>query len=219
VPLEVIAGEQSAKISLGRCGAAPAAAVDELSLLSRAPAPPRRLDDRLVDRLRRVVDHFSKDGQTMRVDLVSGFRPRGSGSFHSSGRALDFRIEGVKNDALVAFCKTLPDTGCGYYPNDIFIHMDVRDEGTGHVAWVDSSAPSDVHRDATRTAPEPAPAPAPAPVAPALALAVPVAAAPGPLPALPAAEPSPAHPEPADKAPHARHGRKGHARHHHERTI
>jgi hypothetical protein len=33
----------------------------------------------------------------------------------------------------------LDDTGCGYYPNADFIHMDVRDPGTGHVAWIDAS--------------------------------------------------------------------------------
>jgi hypothetical protein len=233
-PVEIVAGNEAAKVAFGRCDREPsAAAVDELSILSRPaaaarPTEPldvlvkrhgaeiapgvRRLDARLVDRLRLVADHFAKDGQTTRVDLVSGFRPRGSGSFHSSGRALDFRVEGVKNDALVAFCKTLPDTGCGFYPNDVFVHMDVRDEGTGHVAWVDANAPTDLHRDAARSSTTPAGGGAPEPAAvvqadrapaeraacPAaalgLSLAVPVSAA-GPTtvaaaPAAPAAAPA-----------------------------
>ena len=74
---------------------------------------------------------------------MSGYRPRSSGSYHQSGRALDFRIEGVTNEALVAFCKTMPDTGCGYYPNSLFVHMDARDVGAGHVAWIDVSKPGE----------------------------------------------------------------------------
>jgi hypothetical protein len=252
-PVEVIAGSESAKLSLPRCDAELSPLVlDQLSILSRpatAPRPTepvevlsrqkgveiapgvRRLDGRLVDRLRRVVDHFAKDGETTRVDLVSGFRPRGSGSFHSAGRALDFRIEGVKNEAVVAFCKTLPDTGCGYYPNNVFVHMDVRDHGTGHVAWVDTSAaPAEAPRESAHVSASPAatpeaadvtpPAAHPAAAALGLSLAVPVeAAAPAPeLPVLPKAAASPAHPEHAapehEKVSRAHHARKGRARHH-----
>jgi hypothetical protein len=115
------------------------------------PAPPgpagaRRVDPRLVERLELVVDHFRKGDVTPRVLLVSGYRPRSSGSYHAKGRALDFRIEGVTNEALVAFCKTLPDTGCGYYPNSVFVHMDTREPGTGHVAWIDASRPGEAPR-------------------------------------------------------------------------
>jgi hypothetical protein len=109
----------------------------------------RRLDAHLVDRLERVAEHFAREGQTARVTLVSGVRPRGSGSLHASGRALDLRLEGVSNKDLVAFCKTLPDTGCGLYPNDVFVHMDVRDPGTGHVSWVDEG-----QRSSTAVPPE-----------------------------------------------------------------
>ena len=48
---------------------------------------------------------------------------------HSTGRAMDFRIDGVKNEDVVAFCKTINDTGCGFYPNSSFVHMDVREAG------------------------------------------------------------------------------------------
>jgi hypothetical protein len=99
----------------------------------------RRIDSRLVERLELVVDHFRKEGQSARVVVISGYRPRNSGSYHGAARALDFRIEGIRNEALVTFCKTLGDTGCGYYPNGAFVHMDVRAPGTGHVAWVDTS--------------------------------------------------------------------------------
>ncbi|MGA7120510.1 MAG: DUF882 domain-containing protein [Polyangiaceae bacterium] len=148
-PIEVVAGAESAKLSLAKCdGAAAPAGIEQLSTLARAPGA-RRLDARLVERLELVVDHFRKGTEPTRLVLVSGFRPRSAGSFHSTGRALDFRVDGVANDALVAFCKTLQDTGCGFYPNSRFIHMDVREPGTGHVAWTDASRPGEAPRYVT----------------------------------------------------------------------
>lgn len=142
-PIEVVAGAESAKLSLAKCdGGAATEGVEQLSTLARAPAA-HRLDARLVERLEVAVDHFRKGTESARVVIVSGYRPRSGGSYHSTGRALDFRIDGVANDALVAFCKTLPDTGCGFYPSAGFVHMDVRDSGTGHVAWTDVSRPGE----------------------------------------------------------------------------
>lgn len=103
----------------------------------------RRVDAGLAARLEEVVRHFTKDGKTPHLSVVSGYRPASVGSFHASGKALDFHVEGVSNEALVAFCKTLPDTGCGYYPNSSFVHMDVRPAGTGHVQWIDASGPGE----------------------------------------------------------------------------
>lgn len=109
----------------------------------------RRLDPRLVERLEAALDHFRKAGQTPKLEILSGYRPKSAGSYHQSGRALDVRIDGVTNEALVAFCKTLPDTGCGYYPNSLFVHIDVRDAGAGHVAWIDASRPGEPPRYVT----------------------------------------------------------------------
>ncbi len=167
-PVEIVAGGESATLSLTRCDGKPAPlAVEHLSVLARpggsarpkitveamakvhgnefAPGV-RRIDARLVERLEQAVEHFRKAGQPTKISIVSGYRPRSAGSFHQSGRALDLRIEGVTNEALVAFCKTLPDTGCGYYPNSLFVHMDVRDAGAGHVAWIDASRPGEAPR-------------------------------------------------------------------------
>jgi len=176
-PVEVIAGTESATIALAKCDGTPVpSAVDELSILARpasAPKPKqgiaatgrahgaevtpgiRRLDSRLVERLDRVVNHFRKAGQTSRVVLVSGYRPRSTGSYHSIGRALDFRVDGVANEAVLQFCKTLADTGCGYYPNSVFVHMDVRARGAGHVAWVDVSRPGEEPKYVSRWPAEP----------------------------------------------------------------
>jgi len=56
---------------------------------------------------------------------------------------LDLRVSGITNEELVAFCKTLRDTGCGYYPNSSFVHVDVRSAGAGSASWIDASGPGD----------------------------------------------------------------------------
>jgi hypothetical protein len=78
-----------------------------------------------------------------RIVLVPGNKPRTSGSLHASGRAIDFKIDGVDNQEIVAFCKTMADTGCGFYPTAGFVHVDVRDHGIGHVSWIDVSRPGE----------------------------------------------------------------------------
>lgn len=175
-PVEVIAGAETATFSLVDCsGSALPAGVAELSVLARpgsAPKPKenvaalsraqgptiapgiRRVDPRLVERLELIVDHFSKDGRGARVEVVSGYRPKSTGSYHSTGRALDFKLDGVKNEDVVAFCKTLPDTGCGYYPNSLFVHVDVRERGAGHVSWIDASHPGEAPRYVTSWPPQ-----------------------------------------------------------------
>lgn len=148
-PVEVVAGSESAKLSLARCdGTAIPASVDQLSTFARpaSAAKTKPVDPRVAERLEVVADHFRKEGQVPRIILTPGNKPRTSGSYHASGRALDFRIDGVANDAIVAFCKTIPDTGCGFYPNSGFVHVDVRDAGAGHVAWIDASHPGEAPR-------------------------------------------------------------------------
>jgi hypothetical protein len=192
-PVEVVAGAESATFSLAKCdGTAAPLAVDQLSVLARPsaaskPKQPleslahlrgaelapgiRRLDARLLQRIEALAEHFRRPDQPTRILLVSGYRPRSGRSYHASGRALDFRIEGVDNEALVAFCKTLPDTGCGYYPNSVFVHVDVRDPGTGHVTWIDTSRPGETPRYVSAwpvPGSAPAPAPPPEPTLPAL---------------------------------------------------
>jgi hypothetical protein len=99
----------------------------------------RRVDPGLVSRIQAIADKFP--GKT--ITLVSGYRPASKGSPHQAARAMDIRIDGVTNEALVAYCKTLKDTGCGYYPNSYFVHVDVRPEGAGHVSGIDISGPGE----------------------------------------------------------------------------
>ncbi len=111
----------------------------QLSLMAsrRGKTPKRLLDPGLLRRLQVVADEYP--GRVFRV--VSGYRApageRGS-SRHNYGQALDFSVRGISNRVLYQFCRTLPNTGCGFYPNSIFIHLDVRDESVG---WVDTSGP------------------------------------------------------------------------------
>jgi uncharacterized protein YcbK (DUF882 family) len=105
-----------------------------------------KVDSGLAARLEKVMDHFKTDSHTPKVSIVSGYRPTSVGSFHALGRAIDFRLDGVDNAKLVEFCKTLPDTGCGFYPNSSFVHMDVRD---GKASWIDASGPGEAPRYVT----------------------------------------------------------------------
>jgi hypothetical protein len=100
----------------------------------------------LSTRLESIARHFV--GKP--ISIVSGYRPQSGGSLHQHARALDVRVVGVANEELIAFCKTLPETGCGYYPNSSFVHIDVRDPGTGSASWIDASGPGDPPRYVTQ---------------------------------------------------------------------
>ncbi len=102
----------------------------------------RLVDPGLLARLDAIGRHFP--GRP--ISLVSGYRPQSKGSQHQTARALDLRVAGVSNEELVEFCKTLTDTACGYYPNSSFVHVDVRNPGTGVVSWIDASGPHEAPR-------------------------------------------------------------------------
>lgn len=163
-PIEFVRGAETDRFPMTTCDGAVAPLVTErLSVLGRpeSAALPgkieelasvkgpeiapgiRRMDSGLVERVQVIADHFAKPGMPQRVSIVSGYRPGSTGSFHASAQALDFHLEGVPNEAVVDFCKTLDNTGCGYYPNSSFVHVDVRPIGTGHVAWIDTSGPGE----------------------------------------------------------------------------
>ncbi|HEV3192660.1 MAG TPA: DUF882 domain-containing protein [Polyangiaceae bacterium] len=100
------------------------------------PAEPR-----LLALLGLVSDHFG--GRT--IEVISGYRAYTPSQYnphsnHNYGRAIDFRIVGVRNEELRDFCRTLRSTGCGYYPNSTFVHLDVRET---KAFWVDWSRPGE----------------------------------------------------------------------------
>ena len=111
---------------------------------------------RLLKLLTQVSDHFG--GRL--ISVLSAYRPPGRGTNNSSrhveGAALDIRIQGVPNDALVEYLRRFDRVGVGLYPNARFVHFDVRDR---KAYWVDRSNRGDApeyDRAAARAAPAPA---------------------------------------------------------------
>lgn len=162
------------------------AAIEAMGKLLRAPSGARHaIDPRLVALVALVSDHFG--GREIRV--VSGFRPFSPSQFtahsnHNLGRAMDFVIEGVPNEVVRDYCRTLRNVGVGYYPNSSFVHMDVRgsraywvdyakagerpkydrpdapaeaDEGAGEVGRDDAEPPSTPNEAPAASPPEAAP--------------------------------------------------------------
>ncbi len=137
-------------------------ATDKLDVLLRSRRTGARttMDRRLLSLLAEVSDHFG--GRS--IIVISGFRPHSKHQYtrnsrHNHGKAIDFRVVGVPNEELYAFCRTLPSVGCGYYPNSTFVHMDVRNHKT---QWTDYSKPGEppiYARDkrSKRDVPKPAP--------------------------------------------------------------
>ncbi len=135
-------------------------AIDRLSIIARPPGVPRPTlplpsepDPRAATgewspgiklvhpRLVWAIDQIARAYPYRAVYVVSGYRPNSPRSFHHRGRALDIQIVGVPNETTFALCRELTDVACGYYPNDRFVHVDVRAFGTGHPYWVDAAAP------------------------------------------------------------------------------
>ena len=91
-----------------------------------------------------VADHFP--GHT--INVHSAVRPvvrrRGKPlGNHMLGRALDLSVEGVSNEDLRDFCRSLDHSGVGYYPNSTFVHLDAREDSW---YWVDVSGPGESAR-------------------------------------------------------------------------
>ena len=98
-----------------------------------------RIHRRLIWHLYTVGQHYDAS-----IDVVSGFRKEErKTSRHKQGRAVDFRIKGVKPKELWEFCKRFHPVGVGYYPTSRFIHLDVRDRT--HY-WIDDSGPGEKPR-------------------------------------------------------------------------
>ena len=137
-------------------------AIDRLSVLGRQPGtamPPlplplspelnpqfrgewvtgvRMLHPRLLGLIQQIALAFPGHG----VAVYSGYRRDARPSSpHLRGRAVDIALGGIANEQLFAYCRTLQDTGCGYYPHQPFVHVDVREPARGSAAWVNISMP------------------------------------------------------------------------------
>jgi len=156
-------GAEWARQPLVDCdGAIAPDALDKLSVLARPPATPKPdlplplepqddatsgewlprvklLHPRVIWAVQKIAEAFPN----RTIFIMSGYRRDAHGSYHQKGRALDLYVTGVDNADLFRFCRTLNDVGCGFYPNNKFVHVDVRPYGTHRVAWVDVSAPGE----------------------------------------------------------------------------
>jgi uncharacterized protein YcbK (DUF882 family) len=122
-------------------GHVPPSALKAFERLMRQGNATHPVDPRLVTLVGIVSNHFGS--KTMEV--VSGYRAFTPTQYtphsnHNYGKAIDFRIHGVKDDEVYDFCRTLRSAGCGYYPNSSFLHLDVRDT---KASWVDWSRPGE----------------------------------------------------------------------------
>ena len=156
-------GAEWARQPLVDCdGAIAPDALDKLSVLARPPATPKPdmplplepeddapsgewlprvklLHPRVIWAVQKIAEAFPN----RTIFIMSGYRRDAHGSYHQKGRALDLYVTGVDNADLFRFCRTLNDVGCGFYPNNKFVHVDVRPFGTHRVAWVDISQPGE----------------------------------------------------------------------------
>lgn len=112
--------------------------------ISKVMAWPREkalMDVRLLGLLAQVSDEFG--GRSVR--LISGWRNTSFAreSRHKHGRAMDFMIPGVPNEALRDYLRSLENVGVGYYPNSTFVHLDTRETSA---FWTDYAGPGEPPR-------------------------------------------------------------------------
>lgn len=122
-------------------GHVPPSALKAFERLMRQGNAMHPIDPRLVTLVGIVFNHFG--GKT--IDVISGYRAYTPTQYsphsnHNYGKAIDFRIRGVKDEELRDFCRTLRSAGCGFYPNSAFVHLDVRDT---KAYWADWSQPGE----------------------------------------------------------------------------
>ncbi|HJZ86083.1 MAG TPA: DUF882 domain-containing protein [Polyangia bacterium] len=134
------------------------------------------MDPRLLQIISQVSHHFG-DAE---IQVVSGYRARPYGvphSRHFQGRAMDIRIAGVPARVVREYVwQNFRGVGVGYYPEQQFVHVDVRDLDTG---WVDHAKTGESARHVkyfvrgkNDPAPTALPAYAAAPMTPALVFAL-----------------------------------------------
>ncbi len=136
--LRIKTGERERLTLYNKAGEVVVKSVLTLSYLCRdlrGEQKSKRLNYKLVEMLQKTADKFP--GKP--IEIISGYRPNAQDneSQHALGRAVDFRMPGVSLKSLHNFCKTIPRSGCGYYPNAGFVHMDARSQ---NATWIDSSS-------------------------------------------------------------------------------
>ena len=135
--LRVRTGERERLNLYNRDGSLNHKSVKTLSYLARdkRDGKVKRLHFRLIHMLQQLAEKYP--GKP--IEIISGYRAQSTGdeSQHAFGRAMDLRIPGVSGKAIFRFCKSLSRSGCGYYPNDGFVHMDARSK---RAFWINRSS-------------------------------------------------------------------------------
>jgi uncharacterized protein YcbK (DUF882 family) len=92
----------------------------------------------LAARLEQLVVKAAHHFRDAHVYVVSGWREHAGR--HTTGEALDFKLQGVPAAQLAAYLRGLPRAGVGIYthPRTQYVHLDVR-EPSYH--WLDGSPP------------------------------------------------------------------------------
>lgn len=106
-----------------------------------------RVHWRLIQHLYRISRRFPGK----RIHIYSGYRHRSvsrlAGSYHTKGRAIDFRVEGVSTRKLRDYLlKRFKNVGVGYYTKVPFVHFDVRARSA---FWIDFSGAGEAPRYAS----------------------------------------------------------------------
>lgn len=136
---------EEATVNVSSRGKVPTVALEQFKKLMHSSSGQTHTPDaRLVALLGIVSNHFGGK----KIEIVSGFRPFSPKQYtphsnHNHGRAMDFRVQGVPNTVLRDYCRTLHDVGVGYYPNSVFVHLDVR---SAPAFWIDYSKPGEAPR-------------------------------------------------------------------------
>ncbi len=135
VEVESVSSHARASVRLyASDGSVDAKARDTFEQIVASPEDARPLALRVEQLVVKAAYHFRR----ARVLVVSGWRPHAGR--HTSGEAVDFKLEGVRTAVLAAYLRHLPRAGVGGYthPRTQFVHLDVR-ESSYH--WIDASPP------------------------------------------------------------------------------
>ena len=92
------------------------------------------LEPRVVQLVFKAAYHF----KSPRIVIVSAWRD--NAGRHTSGDAVDFKLDHVRASVLAAWCRSLARAGVGIYthPRTQYVHLDVRDTS---YHWLDASPP------------------------------------------------------------------------------
>jgi uncharacterized protein YcbK (DUF882 family) len=136
--------DEDATIVIGRDGTVDAANDEAVRHLFRCrrTGKEREIDRRLLAMLADLSARYP--GKT--IEFVSGYRghrEESKTSPHRAGRALDLRIDGVRDTEIRDYLwRTHREVGVGWYPKEGFVHVDHREQD---IAWTETHGNNTYH--------------------------------------------------------------------------